>query len=41
MRILVDRQMNAGEYQVSFEAFNLPSGIYFYRLTIVFGTVFG
>ncbi|MEW5994693.1 MAG: T9SS type A sorting domain-containing protein, partial [Candidatus Zixiibacteriota bacterium] len=30
---LLDRRLNAGAYQVEFEASGLPSGIYFYRLT--------
>jgi len=29
---LVNEQMNAGNYSVDFNAVNLPSGIYFYKL---------
>ncbi|MFH1374280.1 MAG: T9SS type A sorting domain-containing protein [bacterium] len=32
-RSLVDRRMSAGRHQVRFDAENLPSGIYFYRLS--------
>ncbi len=31
---LVDEQKFAGTYEVQFNASNLPSGIYFYRLTV-------
>jgi hypothetical protein len=30
--ILVNREMEAGSYEVEFDAVNLPSGIYFYKL---------
>ena len=30
--LLVDRQQAAGTYEVTFEAGDLPSGVYFYRL---------
>lgn len=30
---LVNEQMDAGNYSVDFKAFNLPSGIYFYKMT--------
>ena len=30
---LVNGQMNAGRHTVNFNAANLPSGLYFYRLT--------
>lgn len=32
MAILVNEEKNAGIYQVSFDASNLPSGVYFYQL---------
>ena len=31
--VLVNKEMPAGEYEVHFNADNLPSGIYFYRIT--------
>lgn len=31
--ILVERQQSAGEYEVDFNASNLPTGVYLYRLT--------
>ena len=31
---LVNEYMNAGEYTEDFSAFNLPSGVYFYSLTV-------
>lgn len=30
--ILVDNEMAAGEYQIVFDAKNIPSGVYFYRI---------
>ncbi len=30
--VLVSRQVNAGFYEIEFNATSLPSGIYFYRL---------
>ena len=30
---LVNEQMNAGNYSADFNAVNLPSGIYFYKMT--------
>lgn len=33
VEVLVDKKQNAGNYQVSFNGDNIPSGIYFYRLT--------
>jgi ligand-binding sensor domain-containing protein len=33
IKILVDDTQSAGNYQVSFDGVNIPSGIYFYRLT--------
>jgi hypothetical protein len=30
--VLIDKQMNAGNYNVSFDASKLSSGVYFYRL---------
>ena len=32
VKVLVDRQQPAGAYEVTFEAGDLPSGVYFYRL---------
>jgi hypothetical protein len=31
---LADKEFRAGTYEVEFNGSNLPSGIYFYRLTI-------
>ncbi len=31
---LINRRQNSGKYQITFDANNLPSGIYFYELTI-------
>jgi len=31
---LVNKKQNAGDYKVDFEADELPSGVYFYRLEI-------
>jgi hypothetical protein len=31
--VLVNEQVNAGNYEVDFDAANLPSGVYFYTLT--------
>jgi ligand-binding sensor domain-containing protein len=33
MKVLVDKTQNAGTYQVPFSGYNIPSGIYLYRLT--------
>ncbi|OGU33664.1 MAG: hypothetical protein A2068_08965, partial [Ignavibacteria bacterium GWB2_35_6b] len=33
VKILVDREQSSGRYQVLFNTKNIPSGIYFYRLT--------
>lgn len=32
--ILVDEEMNAGIYNIDFNASSLPSGVYFYRMTV-------
>lgn len=32
VQVLVNQQQNAGKYSITFNAFNLPSGVYFYRL---------
>ncbi len=33
VKILVDEQKDAGSYKVNFDGSNLPSGVYFYRIT--------
>ena len=32
MAVLVNQEMQIGNYEVTFNAINLPSGIYFYRI---------
>jgi predicted nucleotidyltransferase len=32
--ILVNEQLNPGTYEVEWDASNLPSGVYYYQLTI-------
>jgi len=33
VQILVNEELNPGQYQVDFNGANYPSGIYYYRLT--------
>jgi hypothetical protein len=34
VQVLIDRSLSAGEHEVSFEAHDLPSGVYFSRLEV-------
>ncbi len=34
---LVNEDMKAGEYAINYNASSLPSGVYFYRLTVTSG----
>ncbi len=32
VEMVVDKELGAGRYKVNFDASNLPTGVYFYRL---------
>jgi hypothetical protein len=35
---LVNEQLKAGTYEAEFDGMNLPSGVYFYKLNVVYNT---